>query len=269
MKKIILMILFGFGFNAIQAQVLVFKGSKTESEISISGEGSKPTVGKSVQQSYLVLELDANNRIINLAEIDFDTKAKEYEIWQDSQISPNRMTGVIIGKDRAILTYQDPDNEDNAVPDILVAEGRVSKGSIGSLIFDGRTDLDSMTVKGLPLTAGGKLMTNGIRMGVLDYMSSGIGSNGSGNSEKFSWSREADYLYVNDPVNDFSWVFSDDFEYDRNLFWIDQKKSDVTKFLNTANYTVAKFAGVTFNEKISAVEALLQKQKMVKMNDMN
>ena len=76
MKKIILIILFGFGFNAIQAQVLVFKGSKTESEISISGEGSKPTVGKSVQQSYLVLELDANNRIINLAEIDFDTKAQ-------------------------------------------------------------------------------------------------------------------------------------------------------------------------------------------------
>lgn len=259
------MILFGFGFNAIQAQVLVFKGSKTESEISISGEGSKPTVGKSVQQSYLVLELDANNRIINLAEIDFDTKAKEYEIWQDSQISPNRMTGVIIGKDRAILTYQDPDNEDNTVPDILVAEGRVSKGSIGSLIFDGRTDLDSMTVKGVPLTAGGKLMTNGIRMGVIDYMSRTLGQN-SNSTESFNWETTQNYLYIYDALKNFGWSFVDEYDegdgWDRDLLRINQKLSDVTKYLNTAQYSIASFKGATFAQKISAVEALLKKQKM-------
>lgn len=272
MKKIILILLFEFSLNAIQAQVLVFKGSKTESEISIPGEGTKPIVGKSTQQSYLVLELDANNRIINLAEIDFDIKAKEYEIWQDSQISPNRMTGVVIGKDKAILTYQDPDNEDNTVPDVLVAEGRVSKNSISSLVFDGRTDLDSMTVKGLPLTAGGKLMTNGIRMGVIDYMSRALGQN-SNSTENFNWETNQNYLYVYDPLKNFAWSFVDEYDewdgWDRNLTRINQKMSDVTKYLNTAQYNIAKFAGTTFAQKIAAVEALLQKQKMVKVNDGN
>lgn len=272
MKKIILILLSIFGLNAIQAQVLVFKGSKTESEISIPGEGAKPTIGKSVQQTYLVLELDANNRIINLAEIDFNIKAKEYEIWQDSHISPNRMTGAIIGKDRAILTYQDPDNEDNTVPDVLVAEGRVNKGSISSLVFDGRTDLDSMTVKGLPLTAGGKLMTNGIRMGVIDYMSRALGQN-SNSTENFNWETNQNYLYVYDPLKNFAWSFVDEYDewdgWDRNLTRINQKLSDVTKYLNTAQYNIAQFAGTTFTQKIAAVEALLQKQKMVKVNDGN
>lgn len=272
MKKIILILLSIFGLNAIQAQVLVFKGSKTESEISIPGEGAKPTVRKSVQQSYLVLELDANSRIINLAEIDFDIKSKQYEIWRDSQISPNRMTGVIVGKDRAILTYQDPDNEDNTVPDVLVAEGRVSKGSISSLVFDGRTDLDSMTVKGLPLTAGGKLMTNGIRMGVLDYMSRTLGQN-SNSTESFNWETNENYLYVYDPMKNFGWSFVDEYDegdgWDRHLTRINQKLSDATKYLNTAQYSIANFAGTTFAQKIAAVEALLQKQKMVKVNDEN
>jgi hypothetical protein len=231
MKEIILILFFGFSINAIQAQVLVFKGSKTESEISIPGEGAKPTVGKSTQQSYLVLELDANNRIINFAEI-----------------------------------------EDNTVPDVLVAEGRVSKNSISSLVFDGRTDLDSMTVKGLPLTAGGKLMTNGIRMGVIDYMSRALGQN-SNSTENFNWEANQNYLYVYDPLKNFAWSFVDEYDawdgWDRNLTRINQKLSDVTKYLNTAQYNIAKFTGTTFAQKIAAVEALLQKQKMVKVNDGN
>jgi hypothetical protein len=266
MKKITVILLSAISISTLQAKVLVFKGSKTESEISIPGEGLKSYIGKFVRRSYLFIELNANNRIINVAEIDYDTKAKRYEIWQDSQISPFRMTGVVIGKDRALLACQDPDNEDNTMPDILVAEGRVSKGSIISLIFDGRTDLDSMTVKGLPLTAGGKVMTNGIRIGVLDYMSFGVGPNGKSSTEKFSWSKEGGSLYVDDPVNNFSWVFYDEYDedngWDRNLSRIYEKKSDATKFFNTAQYSIASFKGATFAQKISAVEALLKKQKM-------
>jgi hypothetical protein len=41
-----------------------------------------------------------------------------------------------------------------------------------------------------------------------------------------------------------------------------EKKSDATKFFNTAQYSIASFKGATFAQKISAVEALLKKQKM-------
>lgn len=258
-----LMLLSGFCLDAIHAQVLVFKGSKIESGFSIPGEGSQPLLRKNVVQTYLIFQLDSNRRISKAAEIEFNTKTKRYRVGQQLQISPYGMTGVVVGKDKAILAYPD-------WGDTLVAEGRVNKGSIVSLIFDSRTDLDTMLVKGIPLTAGGVVMTDGIRMGVFDYLSSGAGLKGTASKESFSWDRTPYYLSVNDRQKNFQWSFQDDSAGsadDQNLSQIVQKRSYVTRYINTAQYNIAIFPGSTFAQKVSAVEALLKRQKMVKVDE--